>query len=112
ATSPCTTPSATANSTFSTPPSLPAPLPIFVVHINPTATGPIANTATVAASNPAEDANATNNSAMATTTAQRMADLAIAKSAPATACEGTGMNSTLVATTNALSGLNNTTQTD
>src|SRR5207302_1130468 len=44
----------------------------IVVHINPAVTGPIANTATVTATNPAEDTNATNNSSMATTTAQRM----------------------------------------
>src|SRR5205823_2370018 len=70
----------------------------IVVHINPAATGPIANTATVTATNLTEDPNATNNSAVPTTTAQRVADLAIAKSAPATASAGTDITYSLTVT--------------
>src|SRR5207302_526826 len=84
----------------------------IVVHINPAATGPIANTATVAASNPAEDTNAANNSAMATTTAQRVADLAIAKSAPATATSGTDITYSLTVTNNGPSTSSGGTVTD
>src|SRR5204863_295130 len=49
-----------------------------VVHIHPAATRPTANHATVTATNPTEDTSAANNASVATTTAQRMADLAIA----------------------------------
>src|SRR5438477_106924 len=70
----------------------------IVGHINPPTTGPIANTSTVAASNPTEDTNAGNNSSVATTTAQRMADLAIAKSAPVTATSGTSITFSLAVT--------------
>src|SRR5439155_896663 len=72
----------------------------IVVHINPPPTRPIANTATVTATNLTEDTNAANNASMATTTAQRMADLAIAKSAPATATSGTDITYSLTVTTN------------
>src|SRR5207244_4375661 len=84
----------------------------IVVHINPAATGPIANTATVAASNPAEDTNAGNNSSMATTTAQRVADLSIAKSAPATATSGTDITYSLTVTNNGPSTSSGGTVTD
>jgi len=72
----------------------------IVVHINPAATGPIANTATVTATNSLEDTSAANNAAVATTTAQRVADLAITKSAPDTATSGTNITYHLVVTNN------------
>src|SRR5205814_945340 len=84
----------------------------IVVHINPAATGPIANTATVTATNLTEDANATNNSSVATTTAQRMADLAIAKSAPVTATSGTDITYSLTVTNNGPSTSSGGTVTD
>src|SRR5439155_5858015 len=43
----------------------------IVVHINHTATAPIANTATLTATIPTEDTNTGNNSSTATTNAQR-----------------------------------------
>src|SRR5437773_1940307 len=70
----------------------------IVVHINPAATGPIANTATVTATNLTEDTSAANNASVATTTAQRMADLAIAKSPPVTAMRGTDITCVLTVT--------------
>ena len=70
----------------------------ITVHINPVATGPIVNTATVAATNLTEDTNPANNLATATTTAQRVADLSITKSAPTTATAGTDIPYTLTVT--------------
>src|SRR5439155_668400 len=72
----------------------------IVVHINPAATGPIANTATVTATNPPDDASATLSPHVAPPTAQRMADLSIAKSAPDTATSGTNITYHLVVTNN------------
>src|SRR5205807_521711 len=66
----CTNAAGTVTCTFGT--LAPSATQTFtiVVHINPTASGPITNTATVAAASPAEDTNAANNTSMATTTAQ------------------------------------------
>jgi uncharacterized repeat protein (TIGR01451 family) len=72
----------------------------ITVHINPAATGPVINTATVTATNPTEDTNPANNSSTATTTVQRLADLGITKTAPATANEGTDVSYTLTVTNN------------
>src|SRR5207245_2210231 len=84
----------------------------IVVHINPAVTGPIANTATVTATNPLEDTSAANNSSVATTTAQRVADLSIAKSAPATATSGTDITYSLTVTNNGPSTSSGGTVTD
>src|SRR2546425_571535 len=94
----CTNTAGTVSCTFGTlAPSATQPFTI-TVHISPTATGPITNTATVTATNPTEDTNATNNFATAMTTAQRMADLAITKSAPTMATAGTDIIYTLTVT--------------
>src|SRR5438552_2725979 len=72
----------------------------IVVHIDPTAIGPIANTATVTAANATEDTTTDNNSSTATTNAQRVADLSIVKTAPPTASAGTDITYTLTVTNN------------
>src|SRR5204862_21253 len=84
----------------------------IVVHINPAATGPIANTATVPATNPLEDTSAANNSSVATTTAQRVADLTIAKTAPLSASSATVISSSLTVTNNGPSTSSGGTVTD
>src|SRR5207245_38377 len=70
----------------------------ITVHIDPSATGAIDNTATVSATNAAEDGNAANNSSTATTNAVRAADLSVSKSAPATANAGTDITYTITVT--------------
>src|SRR5439155_1408574 len=67
----------------------------IVVHINPAATGPIANTATVTATNPLDDPSAASIPTRRTSDPQRVADLSIAKSAPATATSGTDITYSL-----------------
>src|SRR5438128_108048 len=72
----------------------------ITVHINPAATGPIVNTATVAATNATEDTNAANNFSTATTARQRVAYLNILKTAPLSATTGTNITYTLTVTNN------------
>src|SRR5204863_208921 len=96
----CTTTAGTVTCNFGTLAASATQTFTIVVHINPAATGPIANTATVTATNPLEDTSAANNSSVATTTAQRVADLSITKSAPATATSGTNITYHLVVTNN------------
>src|SRR5438876_485892 len=84
----------------------------IVVHINPAATRPIANTATVTATNLTEDTSAANNASVATTTALPFATLFRSKSAPATATSGTDITYSLTVTNNGPSTSSGGTVTD
>src|SRR5205807_2496235 len=78
-----------------------------------TASGTVlTNSATVTASSPAEDTNAANNTATAMTTVQRLADLAITKTGPATATAGTDITYTVTVTNNGPSTSSGGTVTD
>ena len=81
-------------------------------HIAPATQGAIVNTAIIVASVPAEDANALNNTATATTTVERRADLGITKTGPATATAGTDITYTVTVTNNGPSTSSGGTVTD
>jgi uncharacterized repeat protein (TIGR01451 family) len=81
-------------------------------HIAPSTEGPVTNIAEVVSTPPTEDTNPTNNTATVTTTVLRFADLAIAKTGPATATSGTDITYMVTVTNNGPSTSTGGTVTD